>query len=172
MHQFKTLGALALVMALAACGGGGDDAAETDPPAAGGGGGGGGGGTPAPAALTCNTANYTAGAVAAPTAEQLAAYAGTFHGEEGSFDANFVFVKSADAVMVLGTTPSVSYKGATLTATSFCLDNTAGPYGRILYVEVNDGGHFDIATTDAGAGLRYAWGVAPGGAIFRNGVRQ
>lgn len=170
MQNFKTLGALALVMALAACGGGGDDTAEADP-LTGGGGGGGGGGTPAPATLTCNTANYSPGAVAAPTAEQLAAYAGTFNGEEGSFDANFAFVKSGDAVLVLDTTPSVTYKGVTLTATSFCLDNTAGPYGRILYVEVNDGGHFDIATVDAGDGLRFAWGVAPGGAFFRNGVK-
>lgn len=169
MNAKTPIASLLVALMLAACGGGGDDNAEAEPPT---GGGGGGGGTPAPVALTCNTANYTPGAVAAPTETDLAAYAGTFNGEEGSFDANFAFVKSADAVLVLGTTPSVTYKGVTLTATSFCLDNTAGPYGRILYVEVNDGGHFDISATDAGDGLRFAWGVAPGGAIFRNGVKQ
>ncbi|MBT9487879.1 MAG: hypothetical protein IV093_10255 [Rubrivivax sp.] len=168
MNAKTRIASLLAALLLAACGGGGDDPAEADPPT----GGGGGGGTPAPVALTCNTANYTAGSVAAPTATELAAYAGTFNGEEGSYDANFAFVKSGDAVLVLGTTPSVTYKGTLLTATSFCLDNTAGPYGRILYVEVNDNGHFDISATDAGDGLRFAWGVAPGGAIFRNGVKQ
>lgn len=166
MNARIQIASLLAALLLAACGGGGDDeAAPTDPPAGGGGGGGG-------ATLTCNTANYTAGSVAAPTAVELAAYAGTFDGEEGSFDADFNFVKSADAVLVLGTTPTVTYKGAALTATSYCLDITAGPYGRVLYVEVDDGGHFDIASADAGDGLRFAWGVAPGGAIFRNGVKR
>jgi hypothetical protein len=167
MNAKTRIASLLAALLLVACGGGGADDPAAEPGAAGGGTPG-----PAPAALSCNTANYTAGAVAAPTATDLAAYAGTFNGEEGSFDANFAFVKSGDAVLVLGTTASVTYKGVTLTATSFCLDNTAGPYGRILYVEVNDDGHFDISATDAGDGLRFAWGVAPGGINFRNGVKQ
>lgn len=34
------------------------------------------------------------------------------------------------------------------------------------------GGFAFVKSADAGDGLRFAWGVAPGGAIFRNGVKQ
>jgi hypothetical protein len=164
MKTMLKLLALAAALSLAACGGGDDDAPGDD---AGGGGGGGGGGT----TLTCNTANYVAGAVSVPTLDELATYAGTFAGEEGAFDPSFNFVKSGDATFVLGGSGDATYQGATLTITSYCIDNTAGPYGKLLYVEF-DGGHFDISTTDAGTDLRWAWGVTPTGGIFRNGVKQ
>ena len=81
------------------------------------------------------------------------------------------FTKSGDATLVLNADGTASYKGVALTVTSVCLDNTAGPFGRILYVEAGMG-HFDISTTDAGEGLRFAWGVSPDGAtVFRNGVK-
>lgn len=164
MHTTLKLAALAALLALAACGGGGDDDATPD---AGGSGGGGGGST----TLSCNTANYSAGAVSTATAADLTAYAGTFDGEEGSFDANFNFVKSGDATFVLSSSGAATYKGAALTLTSYCVDNVAGPYGKLLYVEFA-GGHFDISTADAGAGLRWAWGVNATGGMFRNGVKR
>lgn len=165
MQTSLKLAALAITLILAACGGGGDD--DPADPGAGGAGTGGGGST----TLTCNTANYTAGAVGVPGATDLAAYAGTYDGEEGSFDANFNFVKSGDASFVLGAGGAATYKGAALAITSYCMDNTAGPYGKLLYVEFA-GGHFDISTTDAGDGLRWAWGVNATGGLFRNGIKR
>lgn len=164
MHPTLKLAALATTLILAACGGGDDDPA----PDAGGAGAGGGGGS---TTLSCNSANYTAGAVSVASAADLAAYVGTFDGEEGSFDASFNFVKSGDATFVLASSGAASYKGAALSITSFCVDNVAGPYGKLLYVEFA-GGHFDISTTDAGAGLRWAWGVNATGGMFRNGVKR
>jgi hypothetical protein len=166
MRTTSTLAILTLTLALTACGGGGDDAADPADPGAGGGGGGGGTTT-----LSCNTANYTAGAVSVPTLADLASFAGTFVGEEGSFDMAGTFTKSGDATLVLGDSGTMSYKGADITPTSFCMDNVAGPYGKLLYVEYADG-HFDISTADAGDGLRFAWGVVQSGLVFRNGVKQ
>ncbi len=167
----STLAALALAatLGLVGCGGGGDDPAAPDPVGGGGGGTGGGGG--GAAALSCNTANYTAGAVSVATSADLAAYAGTFDGDEGAFDASFNFVKSGSATFVLRSDGTATYKGAALAITSYCVDNAAGPFGKLLYVEFA-GGHFDIALADAGADLRWAWGVTPAGGIFRNGVKK
>ena len=161
-HDTRTLAALLLAATLAACGGGSDDE-----PAPGGGGGGGGSST----ALTCNTANYVAGAVSVATPADLAAYGGTFDGDEGTLDGSFNFVRSGSATFVLRSDGTATYKGAALAITSYCVDNTAGPFGKLLYVEFA-GGHFDISTTDAGADLRWAWGVTPTGGIFRNGVKR
>ncbi len=166
MKTTLKLATLLATLALAACGGGGDD--DTTPDAGGSGGGGGGGGA---TTLSCNTANYTAGSVSVATSADLAAYAGTFDGDEGSFDANFTFVKSGSASFVLSASGAATYKGAALTITSYCVDNTAGPFGKLMYVEFA-GGHFDISTTDAGSDLRWAWGVTPTGGFFRNGVKR
>lgn len=164
MRTTSTLALLTLTLALTACGGGGDDAADPADPGAGGGGGG-------TTTLSCNTANYTAGAVSVPTLADVAGFAGTFDGEEGSYDMAGTFTKSGDATLVLGDSGTMSYKGVDITPTSFCMDNVAGPFGKLLYVEFADG-HFDIATVDAGDGLRFAWGVVPGGLLFRNGMKQ
>jgi len=167
MRKASWMMTVVLTAALAACGGGSDDDSGGDTGGGGTGGGSGGGGV----TLTCNTANYTAGAVSVATSAEVAAYAGTFNGEEGTYDANFNFVKSADVQMVLSGSGTMSYKGITHAVTSFCVDNTAGPFGKLLYIEFANG-HFDMSLVDAGAGLRWAWGVAPDGKIFRNGVKQ
>ena len=167
MNRNKTLlASLLAALMLSACGGGGDDDETPVDPGAGGGGGG-------AVTLTCNTAGYVAGAVAVPTATELAAYAGTFNGAEGRFDDSFAFVKSGDATLVLNADGTLTYKGTAYTATSFCLDKVASPtYGRILYVEVGLG-KFDMATTSVGDDLGQAWGVSPvdGTTIFRKGLK-
>ena len=115
-----------------------------------------------------------AGTVAKPTAAQLAAYAGTYDGGEGSYGPNpgDPFVKAATAVLVVHADGSVSYKGVAYTPTSVCLDKAAGPYGTILYGHT-DKGHLDISdTTDPGLGR--AWGVslADGTTLFQGGVKR
>lgn len=147
-------------LALAACGGG-DDPAATTPD------------NGPQASVGCNTAAYQAGAVAEPTAAELAGYTGTFQGAEGSFDANFNFVKSADATLVFDGTASLSYKGSSYAVSSICIDKTAGPYGRLVYLLVGTSGHFDISTTVASADLGQAWGVSPadGTTTFQRGTK-
>ena len=83
---------------MTACGGGGSDT-----PAAGSNANNNGGGNP-PAAVTCNTAFFQAGTVAAPTSAELAAYAATYSGDEGAYGPNpgDAFVKSGSATFVLG----------------------------------------------------------------------
>lgn len=168
MNSHKTrLASLLAALLLAACGGGGDD--EETPVDPGAGGGGGGGST----MLTCNTAGYVADAVAVPTAAELAVYTGTFNGAEGRFDDNVAFVKSGDATLVLDADGTLTYKGASYTATSFCLDKVASPiYGRILYVEVGLG-KFDLAQAPVSDDLGQAWGLSPvdGTTIFRQGLK-
>jgi hypothetical protein len=160
------LAALAATLILAACGGGDDD----DPADPGAGGGGGGGGS---TTLTCRTAGYTAGSVAVPTSTELAAYTGTFNGEEGSYALDGSFTKAGDATLAYAGAGTLSYKGTSYSVTSVCLDVAAGPYGRILYVEAGTAGHFDIASASAGADLGQAWGVSPadGATVFRKGLK-
>ncbi|MFT3954247.1 MAG: hypothetical protein QM722_07590 [Piscinibacter sp.] len=157
--------AIALVTTLlAACGGGGDDPAPA---------GNGGGGTTPPAALSCNTAAYQAGSVELPSSAQLAAYAGSYAGQEGAYGPNpgDPFVKSADATLVLGSDGSVSYKGTAYTPSSVCIDKAAGPYGTILYVQAGRG-DFDISDK-VDATLGSAWGISPvdGATIFTKGLK-
>lgn len=144
---------------LAACGGGDEDTA----PAGGGG---------SAVTLTCDTTKYAAGAVELPTAAQVTAYAGTYNGGEGTFDANGAFVKSADASVVLGTDGKVSYKGTSYSITSACIEKASGVLGKVLYV-IAGSGHLDISDR-VDPDLGRAWGVslANGTAIFRGGVKQ
>jgi hypothetical protein len=154
------LAALVAAALLAACGGGDGDTGS-DP------------GTD-PVALSCDTKLYVAGSVVAPTATQLAAYAGTYNGDEGAYGPNpgDPFVKSASAALVLGADGSVNYKGTAYTPTSVCIDKAAGPFGTILYV-VAGKGHLDIADKPD-ATLGSAWGVslADGATIFTKGVKK
>ena len=141
---------------LGACGGGdGDGAGDT------------------PVALSCQTAAYQAGSVVAPTAEQLAAYAGRFDGQEGHYDDSFNFVATGTASLVLGTQGQLTYKDVAYTPTSVCIDKVAGPYGQLLYVLVGSSGHFDVAA-QADADLGQAWGVSPvdGTTIFTRGLKR
>lgn len=159
------LGPLVAAALVAACGGGDETA---DPAASGTPGG---SGTAGAVALTCNTAGYVAGSVELPTAAQLAAYAGTYNGDEGAYGPNpgDAFVKSGGAALVLGADGSLSYKGVSYAVTSACLDKTAGPLGRVLYL-VAGKGHLDVSDK-ADATLGSAWGVslADGTTIFTNG---
>lgn len=152
--------ALALLAALSACGGGGDD---TVPPAPGG------GGDPVTATWTCDTSLFQPGSVATPTADELAAYAGTYDGEEGSFGTNpgDPFVKARDAVFVLNDDATVAYDGTDIEIQSVCVDATAGVAGRWLYVHAADS-HIDI--TDAGE----AFGISMTDPtlFFQNGVKR
>ncbi len=158
---FLTLAAAAVATTqLSACGGSDDESGSA--------------GGPGAVALTCDTKAYFAGAVEVPTATQLAKYAGTYNGMEGAYGPNpgDPFVKSADAVLVLGGDGSLGYKGTAYTPTSVCIEKTAGTYGTILYV-IAGKGHLDIADkTDATLGN--AWGVslADGTTLFTKGVKK
>lgn len=149
--------ALVVVVAgvLSACGGGDDESTSA-----------------VAAALTCDTAGYVAGSVQTPTATQLAAYVGSYDGEEGGFNGAGTFVKSASAALVLGSDGSVTYKGTAYTPTSMCIEKAAGLYGTLLYV-VAGKGHLDIADK-ADATLGSAWGVSPadGTAVFQKGAKR
>lgn len=166
------LAALAMAMTLTACGGGGDDGSTATTGSGSGTGGGtttATGGTTTTTAPTCNLSAYQAGAVEAPTTAQLAAYAGTYAGDEGSYNASFVFVKSASATLVLAADGGTTYKGTAYPATSVCIDKAEGPYGKLLYV-MTAKGHFDVSNK-VDATLGQAWGVSPadGTTIFTNG---
>jgi hypothetical protein len=155
------LSMLACAALLVACGGG------DDPPADDTGGGGGGSFT-----ATCNTAAYVAGAVELPTADQIAAYAATYNGAEGSYAMDGSFTKSADATLVVASNGQMTYKGTAYNPSSICLEKVAGPYGRIMYFLVGTAGHFDVSDT-LSADLGQAWGVSPvdGTTIFTKGMK-
>lgn len=146
-------------MLLAACGGGSSEDEGDD------GGGGGVGFAP-----TCDTSSYAAGAVELPTSAQIAAYAGSFAGDEGQYDANFNFVKSGSATLAVANDGRLTYRGTAYDPRSVCIDKIAGPYGRILYFLVGTQGHFDVADK-VDVVLGQAWGVSPvdGATIFTNG---
>ena len=122
-------------------------------------------------ALGCNAAGYVADAVQAPSAAQLAAYAGRYHGQEGSYDAWGAFNRSDTAELVVGADGQLSYKGTVYEATSVCVDKAEGAHGRVLYIE-SGAGHFDLSDrAEAPAGQ--AWGVSPvdGVTVFTHGRR-
>ena len=150
---------------LAACGGGDDT-----PPADDGTGGGGGGGGAFTA--TCNTAAYVAGAVELPTSTQLAAYAGTYNGDEGSYAMDGSFTKSGTATLVIANDGRVTYKGTAYDPTSICIDKASGPYGKIMYFLLGNNGHLDVSDR-VDASLGQAWGVSPvdGRTVFTKGLK-
>lgn len=172
----------ASTLVMAGCGGGGsvDESTAASTPAADGttgaaAGGSTGASTPgSAAALACNTAGYVAGSVDAPTLTQLAAYAGTYRGDEGRYGQNpgDPFVKSGSAAVVIGSDGTVSYNGVAYSATSICIDTAAGSFGKLLYI-VAGKGHLDLADK-ADPLLGNAWGVslADGETIFTGGAKQ
>jgi hypothetical protein len=145
------LAGVALVLA-AGCGGSDDDAT----PAAG------------VSTLSCDTTAYVAGAVEAPTAAQVAAYSGTYTGDEGSFDMAGAFTKSGSATLVIANDGALTYKGLSYTPTSVCIEKVAGGLGTIMYF-IAGKGHLDVADK-VDATLGQAWGVslADGTTIFTN----
>jgi hypothetical protein len=123
-------------------------------------------------AMGCNAAAYTADAVEAPTAAQLAAYAGRYQGHEGSYDAWGAFDRAGSAELVLGAARQISYKGAVYEVSSVCIDKADGAQGKVMYVE-SGAGHFDVSDR-AVAPVGQAWGVSPadGVTVFTGGRRQ
>jgi hypothetical protein len=151
------LAALALAATLSACGGGGDDDTAA-----------------AAASVGCDTKLFVAGSVVEPTAAQIAPYAGTYDGGEGTFGPNpgDPFVKARSVVLVVNTDGSVNYNGTAYTPVSVCLDKTAGALGTLLYVHTAKG-HLDISDK-ADPSLGRAWGIslADGTTIFQGGVKR
>ncbi len=155
----RALAGAALSLSLAACGGG-EGAAEAGNAA----------GATAPVA-GCNTAGYQAGAVVEPALADLAAYAGTYQGQEGHYDANFAFVKTGTATLVIAADGAITYGGNAYPVSSICQDKASGSYGRLMYFIVGKG-HLDVSDK-ANADLGQAWGVSPadGDTIFTLGQK-
>lgn len=120
-----------------------------------GGGGGGGGG-----AVTCDTNLFVPGAVRTPTANELASFARTYSGSEGSFDVNFNFVASGAASLVFSANGSATYNNAAYTPASHCLEDLNGG-GQQLVIHAGNS-HFDLRTNGS-------WnGIAPNGNIVND----
>jgi hypothetical protein len=122
-------------------------------------------------ALRCNSAGYVADAVEAPTEAQLAAYAGRYHGNEGSYAASGAFNRFGAADLVIAGDGQLIYKGAAYETTSVCIDKAAGGQGTVMYFE-SGAGHFDVSDR-ADAKVGQAWGVSPldGATVFTGGRR-
>jgi hypothetical protein len=112
--------------------------------------------------LSCNTSNYVADAVRTPTANELADFAATYIGQEGTFDDNFNFTPSSDATFVLSENGTATYNGSDYAITSFCLDITGQTAVPLIYLEGPTGSHIDLWTDGDMAG------VAPNGNIIQN----
>lgn len=154
--------ALGLLGLLSACGGGDDPAPAGTPAAA--------NNAAAAANLSCNTAHYTAGAVAQPTADELKTYSGTYAGDEGAFGPNpgDAFVKSGSATLSFGSDGSFSYKGISYAVASVCIDKVANGTGdRFVYVEAGKG-LIDITSK----GTAHGFSPVDGLVLFQNGKKQ
>lgn len=127
----------------------------------GGGSGGGSGGGGGSTTFTCDTTQYTAGAVSTPTTGDVAGFAATYSGQEGSIGPNpgDPFVASGAASFVLNADGTATYNGTTYTITSYCLDNSVS----LLYVMDASGSHFDLF------GNGDVYGVTSGGSIVQPG---
>lgn len=112
--------------------------------------------------LTCNTSNYVPGAVRTPTSNELAGFADTYSGQEGTFDNNFNFTPSGNATFVLNADGTATYNGAAYAITSFCLDITGQSPVPLIYLEGPSNSHFDLWSNGDMAG------VAPNGNIVQN----
>jgi hypothetical protein len=125
------LGAALLV---AACGGGGSDPASPAPVVGGVGAGGG-------AALSCDATLFQAGtAVSLPTAADMAPFAGTYAGNEGTFGVTG-FVKSATTVtLVVAADGTTTYNGATVTLASLCIVKATAPATNTVFLHFAQGG--------------------------------
>lgn len=98
----------------------------------------------APGTLTCNTKAFQAGAkVSVPTADQLKAFARTYTGSAGSYDANFNFVATGKAELVFAADGGVAYNGTGATPSSLCFEAN-DIYGDMLYLAFASGAHVDL----------------------------
>lgn len=110
--------------------------------------------------VTCDTTLFVPGAVQTPTANELASFARTYTGSEGSFDVNFNFVASGAATLVFNANGSATYNSAAYTPTSHCLENLNGG-GQQLVIHAGNS-HFDLRTDGSWNGL------APNGSVVNN----
>ncbi|MBK6740292.1 MAG: hypothetical protein IPG64_21885 [Haliea sp.] len=115
--------------------------------------------------LSCNTSNYVADAVRVPTADELAGFAATYTGEEGTYGddmMNPTFAPSGEAIFVLKADGTASYNGDNYAITSFCLDITGQTQYPLIYLEGPTHSHLDLWDNGDMAG------ISPNGAIIRN----
>jgi hypothetical protein len=145
--QHRSRLALAAVLGIAACcaacGGGGDDEPTADP------GTGGGGGV---VGLSCDKTLFVPSAVlAAPSAADLTALAGTYRGDEGSYTM-IGFVRSGSATLVLGADGKVTYNATAQTIQSACIETVSGSTTQLLYLHFTQG-HVDLWTDGRMSGV-------------------
>lgn len=106
----------------------------------------------APGTLTCDLKAFQAGAkVSVPTADQLKAFARTYSGSAGSYDANFNFVATGKAELVLAADGGVGYNGTGATPSSLCFEAN-DTYGDMLYLAFANGAHVDLFKDGAFSG--------------------
>lgn len=110
------------------------------------GGGGNGGGGNGGGALTCDTSQFQPNSVHVATSQELASFAGNYAGQ--MYDINSV---ASNATAALTSNGNFTLNGQAKTPTSICVDNTAGPYGVVLYVSFA-GGHVDLFENDTLSG--------------------
>lgn len=110
------------------------------------GGGGGGGG------VSCNTSLVPAGST--PTSQQLASFARTYNGSEGTYDDYFTFTATGSATLVFNNDGSATYNGAAYGATSYCLETLPNDAGQMLVIHANGGlSHFDLFSDGVWTGI-------------------
>lgn len=129
---------------------------------------GGGGGS----GLTCDTSQFGPGAaVTTPTAEQLASFARTYTGSEGSYGPNpgDSFVATGSATLVLNTNGTATYNGDNYTPTSYCLETLTGSAGTQLVIHAGAMSHFDLKTSGAWSGYTSAGKVVTDAAYSGGG---
>lgn len=113
------------------------------------GGGGGGSGN-----ITCDTSHFVPGApIASPTSQQLATFARTYTGSEGSFDMNFNFIATGAATLVFNANGSATYNGAAYAPTSYCVETLPNNAGQQLVIHGPNNSHFDLFSDGAWTGL-------------------
>ena len=110
--------------------------------------------------VACDTTLFVPGAVRTPTADELASFARTYTGSEGSFDDNFNFVASGAASLVFSANGSATYNSAAYTPTSHCLESLSGG-GQQLVIHAGTS-HFDLRSDGS-------WnGIAPSGNVVND----
>jgi hypothetical protein len=114
--------------------------------------------------LTCNTANYIPGAVAVPTAGDMATYAKTYSGNTGAFNTGVFTSDGGAAIFVLASSGSLTYNGAAQTVNSICKDTTL----PMIYVEFGSTGAVDFMADASFTGhlpdMTGVYGAVPAGA--------
>lgn len=92
--------------------------------------------------ISCDTTQYQVNAVSEPTADEVAGFAATYSGQEGSIDPNtYVFTATGNAAtFILNADGTATYNGASYDIVSFCSDNSVS----LLYVMDASGSSFEL----------------------------